>query len=101
MKNQPDFANHRKYIRFEPDPLDYALIDFKLNFGEFRPEIIALIVDEAPLGGCGLVIKKIDDLKIQQACVIKVGRMAPIAAEVAWFKKLEDDLMRIGIKYLE
>lgn len=97
-----DLEEHRpRPVRFEPDPLDYALIAVTDLDEPFHPELVALIYDEAPLNGCAVVCVDHPDLAVGNACLIKVGRMDPIAAQIVWKKTLETRLVHVGLQYLE
>lgn len=87
-------------IRFQPDPLDHALIDFK-NESAFHASAVGLILNES-YTGCALVIKTTDAVIPNQTVKVKVGRLDPMPAKVIWIKPLLDDsLIKIGIQFLE
>jgi len=93
---------HRaRAVRFSPDPLDHALISFEAVTGAFRPELVALIHDEAPMNGCALVTRDHPRLVAEALCVVKVGRMDPVAAQIVWKKEIQPRLVQIGVQYLE
>ena len=88
-------------VRFEPDPLDYALIAVSSLEEPFTPERVALIYDEAPLNGCALVTADHPGYEIGSACLVKVGRMDVVAAQIVWKKTLAKRLVHLGLQYLE
>ena len=88
-------------VRFEPDPLDYALVAVTNLEEPFHPEIAALIYDEAPLNGCALVCADHPGLLVGNACLVKAGRMNPVAAQIVWKKTIEKRLVHLGLQYLE
>ena len=88
-------------VRFEPDPLDYALIALTNLEEPFTPERVALIYDEAPLNGCALVSSDHGDYVVGNACLVKVGRMDAVAAQIVWKKTLAPHLVHLGLQYLE
>lgn len=88
-------------VRFEPDPLDYALVATTDLEEPFRPDLMALIYDEAPLNGCALVCVDHPDLQVGNAVLVKVGRMNPLAAQIVWKKTIEKRLVHLGFQYLE
>lgn len=96
-----EHAPKRKHIRFKPDPLDVAFVAFNQNVSEFQPDMAALIIEEAPLGGCGLVIRFTEKLQVGDKCAVKVGRLSPLKAEVSWRKPLDNQVLRMGFKFLE
>ena len=95
-----EFEKHRP-VRFEPDPLDFALVALTKLDDPFTPEFSALIYDEAPMNGCALVCRDHPKLAPGEACLVKVGRMDPVAAQIAWKKTLEKNLVHVGLQYLE
>ena len=95
-----DFQRARP-IRCDPDPLDFALIAVKSLEEPFTADLVALIHDESPLKGCSLVVFNHEQLQQGNACLVKVGRMDPVAALITWRKQLEPKLIRIGLQYLE
>lgn len=92
----------RRFIRFPGDPLDFALIDFGPDDRPFAPQLVALVVEEAPMGGCSLAVCAGDDhLANGRDCRVKVGRMSPVRAEIRWTRTLDDRVTRIGLQFLE
>ena len=96
-------AHHasRSQLRFRPDPLDIAQLDFGPLDAPFSPTQVALIAEESPMGGAGLVALTSPQLHEGVVLRVKVGRLAPLRSEVRWMRKLEGDLVRVGIKFLE
>ena len=100
MKSRSIHLEKRRYPRFAPDPLEVAFISLKTE-GEFKPCRVALIADEHPYGGCGLVVRKPFSLKIGDKCRIQLGKLSPVLSELRWFKELDEDFLRLGFKFLE
>lgn len=94
-------AMTRRHMRFRPDPMEFAQIAARNLASPFTPEIVALISEEAPMGGCGLVLMETPLLKVGDLCRVKVGRIDPLRAEVVWRKAVEPGIVRIGLKFLE
>lgn len=94
--------NARRYTRFPGDPLDVAIIalDPETPLTAFRGDIVALIMDEAPLGGCGLIVHRTDRLQVGDFCVVQVGRLLPVAAEVRWRREIGEGIVKIGLRFL-
>jgi len=90
----------RRFIRAKPDPLDYAALQLK-DAGTFAPDMVGLIVDEAPMGGASIVVLATPKIKEGQLVRLKVGRLSPLRAEVRWVKPVEKDLLRVGFQFLE
>lgn len=87
-------------LRFQPDPLDYALIDFSEGGLSFNPQAVALIANES-YAGCALIFKFTEAAKSEGKIKVKVGRLAIMEAEVVWLKALDGSLLQMGVKFLE
>lgn len=87
-------------IRFKPDPLDHALVDFHNEKGSFTPSAVGLILNES-FTGCALVIKSEKVLNKDQEIKVQVGRLEPLAAKVIWVQPLEVNLIKCGLQFLE
>lgn len=96
-----NFANQRRHIRAKPDACDYVQIDKNPDNPDFHADAVALLVEEAPMGGCGIVCLKNVGLEKGQVYRVQVGRMAPLRAEVVWTKVLDGDILRAGLRFLE
>jgi hypothetical protein len=92
----------RKHTRYTPSEKEcIALIDTSTDSDSgFDHSISALIFSEAS-GGCGLVVRNTESLHVGSHCKIKIAQLAPIKAEVVWRKPIDDDLIKIGFKFLE
>ena len=97
----PPYAVMRKHLRFKPDPMDHAEIAIRRPGLPFAPEMVALISEEAPMGGCGLILVETPLLQVGDICRVKVGRIDPLGAEVVWRKPVEPGIIRIGLKFLD
>lgn len=93
--------NTRKHIRFSPDSTDYVQIDTDPDRAEFSFENVGLLVEESPIGGCSLVCLKSLNLKTGVVIRAKVGRLQPLKSEVVWVRSLDEQVERIGLKFLE
>lgn len=87
-------------IRFQPDPLDHALIDFQNEAGKFSPTAVGLILNES-FAGCALVIKTTNLLNKDQELKVQVGKLEPLSAKVVWVKALDESLVKVGINFFE
>lgn len=83
-------------LRFPPDPADHAILSF--GTGEFRPDLQALITDETPNAGCGLVLFAHPSLGIGTQLRIQIGTRPPVPAQVVWMKELPQGLRQAGLK---
>ncbi len=95
--------NTRTHLRFKPDPLEYAQVALYSPDQEeaFKPDFVALIVEEAPLAGCSLIAHAYPGIEVNAECLVKIGELAPVHAQVIWKKPLESDLVRFGLKFFE
>jgi hypothetical protein len=91
----------RRFIRAAPDPLDVAFLSYDVSSKEFRPDCVALIIEESARGGCGLVFRIPVNLNVGQIVLIQLGRLAPLTAEVVWTKSLSDIVQHVGFRFLE
>lgn len=91
----------RRFVRFEPDVGDYAQIDKNPDDGDFKVDSIALIVDEAPYGGCSLVCLKNAGMEKGAVHRFKIGKLSPLRAEIVWLREVDDKVVRIGLRFLE
>lgn len=95
------FLVKRRHLRFRPDPMEYAQVAIQDSGGPFAPDLVALVSEEAPMGGCGLVLLETPTLKVGDVCRVKVGRIDPLRAQVMWRRAVEPGLIRLGLKFLE
>lgn len=86
-------------IRFQPDPLDHALIDFSVGNKEFTPTAVGLILNES-YTGCALVIKALT-IEENELIRIQVGRLSPMPAKIVWVKVMDESLLKVGIQFIE
>lgn len=89
----------KRSIRFEADPMTLGYIDLE-GSKEFDPHLVGIVVNES-YAGCSLVLVSDIELKLKQKINIKVGALDPIRANIAWLKHLEENIYKVGIKYLE
>ena len=91
----------RRYLRFPPEPAEYAQIDKRVDAETFEFQYVALIVEESPLGGCGLAMLDWVGLEVGDMCRVRLGNLEPLIAEIIWRKPLEGAIIRYGVKFLE
>ncbi|WP_413586997.1 hypothetical protein [Bdellovibrio sp. HCB274] len=89
-----------RHIRFQPDPLDHALIDFNFEGKDFSPSAVAIIHDESH-SGCSLILCTTQKLVPGQKIKVSVGRIGVLPCKIAWGKELEPSVIKIGIQFLE
>lgn len=89
----------RYALRFRPDPLDSALIQFSTEL-DFKPTSVGLIVNESYTGSA-IIINSTQQVVSGQEVRIQVGKLPVMRARIAWVKILENDLLKLGMEYLE
>ena len=89
----------RKYFRYKPKLFIYVLISDGSKEEGFQTEFSGLIIQEA-YGGCAIVTSSDLSVKKHDIVIIKSADMPTTKAEVRWRKKLDRDLIRIGVQYL-
>lgn len=95
----------RHHMRFKPEDVEIALIQFTdadPEVATFEPHTAGLVIDEA-YGGCGLVALghgTPEGVHDGARCNVKVGKIGPVKAEVRWVRKLDEDVSKLGIEYL-
>lgn len=95
------YAKRRRSIRFKPDAENQiAKIDIQNLEGKFTPSITALVVDEA-YQGCGLVFQNQKGFEVGEVCRLQLGQIGPLQAEVRWKQKLDENLIKVGFRFLE
>lgn len=105
MRDAKD-GGQRRHMRFQPDQVEIALIQFSDGEADdffFEPDAAGLVVEEA-YGGCGLVALSStspEPLTEDMPCLVKIGTLGPMRARVRWVKKLDDDVCKLGIEYLD
>ncbi|WP_413288459.1 hypothetical protein [Bdellovibrio sp. HCB337] len=87
-------------FRFQPEPLDHALVDFNFGEKEFQPSAVALIMNES-YTGCSLVIKTTIPLKVGSQIKTEVGRLGVLPAKIVWAKELAPSVVQVGIQFLD
>jgi hypothetical protein len=87
-------------IRFQPDPLDHALIDFNSENEKFTPTAVGLILNES-FAGCALVIKTTETVQMGQMIKVQAGRLAPMVSKVVWVQAVDALLIKVGVQFLE
>ncbi len=89
----------RKSIRFRPDPFTLAYFSFKPTT-PFKADLVALVLNES-YTGCSLFFNTENKVKKDQKISIKVGQLAVMQAKIVWIKNLDENLFKVGIKFLD
>lgn len=97
--------DRRRHLRFPPDGIEIARMHFtdaEPDPSTFQVDSAGLVIEEA-YDGAGLVALSHGgavDIREGARCNVKVGGLGPLKARVRWFKKLDDDVCKLGIEYL-
>lgn len=96
------FAAQRRWFRFPADPGVIGEVDLNPDRETFSPSLAALVFQEG-YGGCGLILHRRDPTaakpKAGDIIVVRLGKVGPIKAEIAWIKDLDGDTYKMGLKY--
>lgn len=94
--------NTRQQTRFPPLAMEVAEVSLnpEASILDFRGDMVALVVDESPLGGCCLVVCRVDALHPGDFCVLRVGQQIPVSAEVRWRRDLGESVAKVGLQFL-
>jgi hypothetical protein len=90
----------RKNTRFKPDPGTYAEVKFPAKGKSSAPNYSGLVLSEA-FGGCSMVLVYGPNLANGDQCNVKVGNLTPLLAEVRWVIALDENIQKVGFKFLE
>ncbi|MBT4792032.1 MAG: hypothetical protein HON90_10710 [Halobacteriovoraceae bacterium] len=86
--------NQRRHIRFEPDDNTIILVVL-----DSEPCFSGLCISEAQGGASGVFLTNLK-LKVGEMCYIKVGKLDSISSEIVWIKELDNEVVKVGFKYL-
>lgn len=98
VKKNP-ISKVKRSIRFRSEPMTLGYVDVALT-KTFTPQLVGIVLNES-YSGCALILAFDDQLKIHQQIKVKVGNLEPIKASVIWLKTLDENIHKIGIKFLE
>jgi hypothetical protein len=95
-------TNKRKHIRYKPqEGSETVQIDLESkDVAFFTPKRIGLVFDEA-FKGCGALFLGQDKFAPGVKCIIKIGQIGPLMAQVVYAKKIDNDLIRVGFYFLD
>jgi len=96
-----DQVDTRAHLRFKPDPMEYAQVAVESLEHAFKPDFVALIIEESPIAGCSIIAHDHPGVDVGTECLIKIGDLAPLQSRVVWKKPAEPELMQLGLKFLE
>lgn len=104
--NQSESTHKRRYLRFEPDEVVVAQIQFidaEPDDRFFKGQVAGPVLDES-YEGCAVVVLRhgLPDEPLEgRPCLIKINKLGPIRAELRWLKPLDDEVCKIGLHYLD
>ena len=89
----------KRSIRFQADPMTLGYIDLT-GAKVFTPQLVGIVVNESYMG-CSLVL--VSDVALKPGLQIKIkdGVLDPIKSSIVWVKHLEENIYKVGIKFLE
>jgi hypothetical protein len=102
MEKQTQHKNYtkkRRHTRFKPDATSMTLVEFNPSENEFRADSSALTLEESFSGCCIILALKISNIT-ENIWRVRVGDFAPLLAEVVWVKNLDENIYKVGLKYL-
>ncbi|EAZ91892.1 PilZ domain-containing protein [Crocosphaera chwakensis] len=76
-----------------------ASIELLIDGQEIQQSFKGMIIDDS-FSGCGLIIIGEKKLYIGQLCNLKMQGIDPILCQIVWLKRLDNNITRIGVKYL-
>jgi len=87
-------------VRFAPAPSDHAILSFSPD-AAFQADGQALITDQTPGAGCGLVLFANPKIFVGARLKVQLGRDDPVLAQVVWTKAIPPGLVQVGMKFLK
>ncbi|MDH5655204.1 MAG: hypothetical protein OEZ34_04820 [Spirochaetia bacterium] len=101
----------RNFLRFKPESLDIAVavIDQeKLNNPSYSKQLdgdlAGLILDQSHKG-CSIIFINRDDSEYffleGSKCILQVGKLPPLMAEVKWREKLPSRIYKVGFEFID
>lgn len=102
--SRAESTERRRYLRYPPDKTKVVFLQFSTTLPDdtaFRPEVTGLVCEESH-GGLRIVTLAhgLDESIAQGApCVIQLPRFGLQTAEVRWRKPVDDDLIKLGLKF--
>ena len=84
----------RKHIRFQPDSDTFMAVRLEDN-----SLYTGLCVSESQGGSAGVFINH-PNFVSGIMCLVKVGKLDPISAQIRWVTELDSDVLKVGFEYL-
>lgn len=89
----------KRSIRFKAEPMTLGYLDLE-PAKTFKPQLVGIVLNES-YTGCAVILASDDKLNNKQQLKIKVGNLEPINASIIWVKTLDENIHKVGIKFLE
>lgn len=96
-KTKPAPRTKTRSLRFAPDPGTIAELQFKRDDGTVL-SLYGLVLNESR-SGCAAVVVTDQTLEEDTVCTCRVGQLPKTIAAVRWVKKVEKDLLKLGLEY--
>ncbi len=90
----------RRNLRFTSDPSLHAEIQFDSVAQEFVSDLAGIICNES-YTGCCLGVPASDRVREGTRFRLRVGNLAPMLGEVKWVTKVDPEIWKVGIHFLE
>ncbi|MFT6630702.1 MAG: hypothetical protein ACJAS4_000644 [Bacteriovoracaceae bacterium] len=87
----------RQFIRFQPDENTYMMV--KIEDVEGDNIYSGLCVSESQ-GGCSAAFLNNKAFTAGKMCFVKVGKLDAESAEIRWVTELDEDLVKVGFRFL-
>lgn len=75
----------------------YIDFDYRRNF---RPSVAAIVVSES-YGGVAICIPNTPVARVGEKFTIRVGDLSPTLAEAVWIEKVDREILKVGVRFLE
>ena len=102
-KNLGHAGRGRGSLRFSSTPGTFAKIWDVLSLEHMNSKIeekyflSGLVINES-YEGCSMIVAAHELFRVGYKCILKVGELAPIEAEICWIREIDEDVLRIGFK---
>ena len=96
----------RNFLRFYPEATEIAIIQSEKDPASTGNENLlpGLILDQSHKG-CSLILINRDEsesfLPVGYQCMLQVGNLAPMEAELKWRERLPSNVLKVGFEFLQ
>jgi len=91
----------RRKIRYRPAAGTLARIDARAAADAFAPKLVGLVVNQSYTGCAVVTVETKPTLSVGARCLVAVGPLVPMWAEVRWQVPVDDGVWKIGLEFLE